>query len=1123
MYQHRARISIVLLAAMLFVTVFGGQTTSATDAEKAEVGVIYLGRGSLPNLNALDPSEENWGVGDEFWVGVYVKDLSAISEKLTGSNGGIFATAAALEYSSQYMTLVSTSSDISSALGSTSNWNKNGYTVSAVETDVANLGVSSLPENSAPKAVYASIKHGGRGTRLYTGTVQDTPLVLCAAKFRIQVFPAEGVPVFSAALNPAQFVFQTGEYASLWSAQWNENTAVTPDENLKNFFRYAGDYSPPLGNVRYNEVRAGQYGESYLEVVSAFANGKLMSELPPGLEYNSHNNVLQGVPTQAGEYVFIIGDQYYKMDVKKAPLTATVQNTTRVYGDPNPTPQFVYSGFIMGDTVRSPSFVNGLEAPSVTCDATAYTPAGSVVELVAGTGNSTNYEITGVSGEMTITKRPLRVASLDSGVPATYQNAKGSALIRNGVASPTNYTSGDLVSGDDVYISYTATYDNSSTPGEVSVKISDVAITEDGRGANYELMSFPTSAQGYVRDRMVTGFTIESAPKSDYTYGETLDFSGLRVQVSFDGGAGQSSFTYDDLYEQGITLEYSGGGVAEDGQRLRVTEHNGKEVRIKADGIAETLCTLKVEPKELAYTIQVATKVYDGSTEGSGTFQFSNLEQGDDVKADAVFTYARENVGLSIPVSVTGIILSGKDARQYSIPDSDSAVGGIRQAIPPAPDFVDAYVDPRTNHIVVNSPSGEGPAGTGYLYTLTGGEPYQTMNEFANLGRNTTYTVHVRSEGSGNYARSAFSPPVTLRTYRRKIDIFEIGKTEAPLYTFYCNNAVVNDEAELLAMFPDPLEGHDGLYLDNDTKSEVEYPFTINDDISLYTVAVNAGGGSAVPFVPTPNRIESCVGGPMIQIELKWNGKEKLLTWSSTNESVVAVNNKGQVWIVGEGDAEIIISCSSGIVKIPVHIEGRIGGLLDTEYSGAYLWCDADGNFYPNRPMTRGEMAVVLDTLLRKEVRRDANGETQQFTDADANSHYYEAVNRLTSLGVFSGYDDGNFHPEWPLTRAAVATMLCRAMELPFSDGPETQFLDLSEEHWAYPYMMELNRRNVLCGYGDSTIHPDDYITRAELASLLSRIIRISDPESDEFIVPPDVVGHWSYDAVIRAVNQRAA
>lgn len=87
---------------------------------------------------------------------------------------------------------------------------------------------------------------------------------------------------------------------------------------------------------------------------------------------------------------------------------------------------------------------------------------------------------------------------------------------------------------------------------------------------------------------------------------------------------------------------------------------------------------------------------------------------------------------------------------------------------------------------------------------------------------------------------------------------------------------------------------------------------------------------------------------------------------------------------------------------------------LNTRDHIAYLSGYPDGTFGPDRNMTRAEVAQMFYALLN-----DQNvPATVSFSDVPDGAWYADAVETLASLGMFTGYPDGTFHPNSTITRA---------------------------------------------------------------------------------------------------------
>lgn len=96
---------------------------------------------------------------------------------------------------------------------------------------------------------------------------------------------------------------------------------------------------------------------------------------------------------------------------------------------------------------------------------------------------------------------------------------------------------------------------------------------------------------------------------------------------------------------------------------------------------------------------------------------------------------------------------------------------------------------------------------------------------------------------------------------------------------------------------------------------------------------------------------------------------------------------------------------------------------------------DVSGNwvFRPNAPITRAEMATILNNAYRYSV----SGSTPHFTDTG--EHWAkEAIRAVRSAGAITGYPDGSFHPNATAMRADAATVVYRAfLDLNVAGGYE--------------------------------------------------------------------------------------
>lgn len=115
-----------------------------------------------------------------------------------------------------------------------------------------------------------------------------------------------------------------------------------------------------------------------------------------------------------------------------------------------------------------------------------------------------------------------------------------------------------------------------------------------------------------------------------------------------------------------------------------------------------------------------------------------------------------------------------------------------------------------------------------------------------------------------------------------------------------------------------------------------------------------------------------------------------------------------------------------------------------------------------------------------------------EYTDVYEYDSYYTAVNRLSDLGIVSGYDDGTFHGDASITRAEFAKLIVCAMDAESearASGISSKFYDVPQGNWAVPYIAYVSSKGIVSGYPDGSFGPDNTITYAEALTILGRIL----------------------------------
>ena len=195
--------------------------------------------------------------------------------------------------------------------------------------------------------------------------------------------------------------------------------------------------------------------------------------------------------------------------------------------------------------------------------------------------------------------------------------------------------------------------------------------------------------------------------------------------------------------------------------------------------------------------------------------------------------------------------------------------------------------------------------------------------------------------------------------------------------------------------------------------------------------------------------------------------------------------------------------------------------MLNGEDHYAYLLGYEDGTVRPNGSISRAEVATVLFRLLKDDVRTQNLTKDNAYSDVPDTAWYSTAVSTLSKMGVISGYPDGTFRPNAPITRAEFAAMIARFDET--ATSADTPFTDISG-HWAENAIGKAYGNGWVEGSSKTVFCPESNLTRAETATLLNRVLhRLPEKESDllanQIAWPDNPETFWGYLTIQEATN----
>ena len=261
--------------------------------------------------------------------------------------------------------------------------------------------------------------------------------------------------------------------------------------------------------------------------------------------------------------------------------------------------------------------------------------------------------------------------------------------------------------------------------------------------------------------------------------------------------------------------------------------------------------------------------------------------------------------------------------------------------------------------------------------------------------------------------------------------------------------------------------------------------------------------------------------------DLNGNGQiEQGKTPIYTNESAVLYKDKQEIAVFPKPSVSYTIKGSSGghggngggTVTIPDDVPTGLNGKDHYAYVVGY----PDGMVYPQKNITRAEVATIFFRLLTDETREANMTKSNGYNDMKDGAWYTCAVSTLSKMGIIKGYEDGSFKPDASISRAEFAAIAARFD--PDGDKTPATFSDVSS-HWAKDEISIAANHGWIKGYEDGSFKPDQKITRAETMTLVNRVLkRLPETKDDlhkDMKTWPDNQNEsaWFYLAVQEATN----
>ncbi|MEM6423610.1 MAG: S-layer homology domain-containing protein [Cyanobacteria bacterium P01_D01_bin.128] len=196
-----------------------------------------------------------------------------------------------------------------------------------------------------------------------------------------------------------------------------------------------------------------------------------------------------------------------------------------------------------------------------------------------------------------------------------------------------------------------------------------------------------------------------------------------------------------------------------------------------------------------------------------------------------------------------------------------------------------------------------------------------------------------------------------------------------------------------------------------------------------------------------------------------------------------------------------------------------------------------DGSFRPNAWVTRAEFAALVAATFPDSGlpgQETAGKSSPGFRDVPSTFWARDVILQARDRGFISGYPDGTFRPDRPLTRVQALVAIAGGLDLPTVNG---QLLSIFRDRVQIPSyavgpLAAATQRRLVVNYPDPlTLNPLANITRGEVGAILYQSLvdlGLADAIPSDYIARPDTTlpgftdtaNHWAADFITAIANQ---